>query len=72
MSDQPKVTDVIPKWSEMNCRANALPEWALAKAAELLYPNCPPPGVLYVLPAPRKFYLTVIIAEALVEASKRI
>lgn len=67
----PTATDVIPAMAEMGERMKRLPMWAHEKAAEILYPDCPPPGVLYIMSAPRKVFLGLTIAEALVEASER-
>ena len=65
----PTATDVIPR--DLAARMGRLPRWALEKAIEIVWPVCPPPGVLYVLPAGRKLYLTLNIAEALVEERAR-
>lgn len=63
---QDKATDVIPE--NILALLGELPEWALQRASEILYPECPPPGVLYQLPAGRKVFLQYNIAKALVEA----
>jgi hypothetical protein len=65
-----KATDIIPDHEEFSRRISALPEWARQRASQLAYPDCPPPGVLYVLPSGVKVYLVLTIAEALVEATK--
>ena len=64
-------TDVIPKVPDLMGRLSALPPWALERAVEIVDPDCPPPGILYPLPAPQKLFLRLTIGEALVEASKR-
>lgn len=66
-----KATDVIPSFSEVTIRLAALPTWAHEKAMEIVYPDCPPPGVLYIMPALRKVFLVLSIGEALVAASNR-
>lgn len=61
----PHATDVIP--DNLLELLGDLPPWAVEQASEIVNPDCPPPGVLYVLPAPRKVFLTYTIAKALVD-----
>ena len=64
-----KITDIIPE--DLLEQLAVLPPWARNKAIELVDPECPPPGVFYVLPAPRKLYLRLTIAKALVDCANK-
>jgi hypothetical protein len=61
------VTDVIP--SDMMEQLGKLPWWAFEESARIVNPDCPPPGVLYPLAAPRKLHLQLEIAHALMRAA---